>query len=411
MRPKRAPRSAPHTPQRGLRRLPDRPTRPSPFGLEWSERTWDAALGREIRTVRRRFFRDLADREACFAELARAKAAGALRTLTRPEVDEWLAFRAAISTAHWTEVVAGWRAHLAAHQLPVSRITVADHAKTWLDARDALVARRELAPDTQRQTRHKVELFAAAFGPQPIARITTAEVEHWLTRRALATAPTWNNYRKILRAFFTSATAARHRADNPIDAIPRRRETTEEVGILTVPQIARLFTTARDWRDAAERPRFALCLRRLALEAFAGLRHGSANRLTPADVNQADRGIRHPAASIKTGRRLYTEGYPDNLWAWLALAPDDRELTPRQYLKLKSDLFQIARVPHPHNCLRHSFATYHLAARTNPGLTAYLLCHRNQQKLWEHYKGNATAAEGRRFESITPETCAEMAKT
>jgi hypothetical protein len=33
-----------------------------------------------------------------------------------------------------------------------------------------------------------------------------------------------------------------------------------------------------------------------------------------------------------------------------------------------------------------------------------LLCHRNQDELYEHYKGNATEAQGRLYQTITPET-------
>ena len=65
----------------------------------------------------------------------------------------------------------------------------------------------------------------------------------------------------------------------------------------------------------------------------------------------------------------------------------------------------LAKVPHPHNALRHSFASHHVAAFKKPGLTAFLLCHGSEKKLWSNYKGNATEAEGKRWWEITPLSC------
>jgi hypothetical protein len=73
-------------------------------------------------------------------------------------------------------------------------------------------------------------------------------------------------------------------------------------------------------------------------------------------------------------------------------------------------IFTDAKVPHPHNCLRHSFCTYHVAAFKNPGLTATILCHRNQGMLWARYNGNATQDQGKRYWTITPETASTLAE-
>ena len=98
-RSKHEPRFAPnaiHEPTRGVRLLPDRPERPNPYGVQWSERTWDAATGRDTRQVKSRFFSNAKDRDAHAANLRRERQEGALRTLSRPEADEWRAFRAVI---------------------------------------------------------------------------------------------------------------------------------------------------------------------------------------------------------------------------------------------------------------------------------------------------------------------------
>ncbi len=414
MRPTHAPDFRPDAPRRsttrGVRFLPLRPGRPNPHGVEWSEFLPHPVSGQLARRVRRKWFPTAEQAQAHAANVARAKRSGALRTLSRAEVDDFLAFRAAIGLTPWPVVVAAWREQRARLGLVDSQRTVRDAVADYLGREEARVDRHELARGTFIQRRHKLGLFSADFGPRLLGTVTTADLSAWLDRQPVAVAATFNNWLKILRGFFAAAVDARELPHNPCTGLRPRVDVRDEVGILTVPQLAALFHTARTWSTdgGATRP-FALALRRLALEAFAGVRFSSACRLTAADILAADRGIRHPATSIKTRRRHYVEGYPDVLWAWLALAPDDAALTPRRYLALKSDLFRAARVPHPHNCLRHSFATYHLAAVGNAGLTAVLLCHRSQEKLWSCYKGNASGAEGRRWLALLPEIAAKVA--
>jgi site-specific recombinase XerD len=413
MQSERTPRSAGNTPQdstRGVRLLPPRLGRPNPYGVEWAERVWRPEEGREVRTVRKQFFPTVELCAARAAQLRKARREGALRTLSRREIDDWHAFKAATDGAPWPEVVAAWRAQLTSSGVVVNATTVAAHVAEYLREFAARVERGEAAADSYRHRRHALHLFAEDFGPRRVGELRDTDLKKWLAAREPMAAATFNNYRKMLSAFFAHAINARLRADNPCARLPARLLPGDDVGILTVPQLAQLLHTCATFTDASGARRFAPALRRIALETYAGIRYSSAVRLRPEDVNMADRGIRHPSRSIKTRRRQYVEGFPEVLWTWLAVAPDDAAVTERQYLELKSELFRAARVPHPHNCLRHSFATYHLAARTNPGLTAYLLCHRNQQKLWDHYKGNATAEEGRRWETITPETADAMGR-
>jgi len=386
---------------RGVRILRDRVGRPNPFGVQWSEPGWDEATKRDKRRVRTLFFAKAADRDRKAQALRDAKREGTLRTLSRREIDDWAAFQSAIAGTAWHEVVAGWRAHLLASGVVLSKTTCAEHAKGFLQRISERVEAGTFAAGTQSHHKHKLRLFLEVFGHLRPVDVTTEQIAAWLDDQQLAVAGTYNNYRKTIAVFFSSCREARLLAENPVARIKQRAEVPDEVGILTVPQLAELFHVANRFTDDEGRRKFAPALWRLSLEAFAGVRFGSACRLAREDVSPADKGIRHPAASIKTRKRHYVDGYPEQLWAWLAIAPAE-SLTPRQYLELKSELFGVARVPHPHNCLRHSFASYHVAARGDPGKTAYLLCHRDQKKLWDFYKGNVTGAEGKRWEELTP---------
>ena len=384
--------------------------RPKPYGVEWSEFIPDPVSGRMVRRVRRKFFPTLELAHACAGHLKRDKRRGFIRTLTRAEVDEYLAFKTAIGSTPWPTVVAAWQREQELRGTARTSITVGAAVDRYLEHEARRVDRRELAAGTYRQRRHKLRRFALEFGHMPLGSVQTAHLRDWLDRPELAAPHTYNNWLKILRGFFNDALDRQAIAASPCTPLRARTAVADEVGILTVPQLAALFHCAATHRTLPEAPlTFGIALRRLALEAFAGVRFSSACRLAPEDVLTEDRGIRHPAASIKTKRRHYVAGYPDVLWAWLAIAPDDRALTARRYLALKSALFTAARVPHPHNCLRHSFATYHLAAFSDPGKTAVLLCHRSQERLWSNYKGNVPAAAGARWLALTPEAVGAVA--
>jgi hypothetical protein len=58
----------------------------------------------------------------------------------------------------------------------------------------------------------------------------------------------------------------------------------------------------------------------------------------------------------------------------------------------------------PRNALRHSFASYHLAAYQDPVRTAYLMGHRSGTDLLDScYKGLVSGVEARRFWALRPD--------
>jgi integrase len=398
---------------RGVRFLPVRADRPNPYGVAWSEKIWNAAKHRDERKTKSKYF---ATEKACkkfAAKLRASKRAGALRTLSRHELEDWLGFKAATEGRPWREIVFGWQAwsRSTTNRVGPSR-SINESVETYLTALKTRADNDEVSLDTYRQHKHKARLFSERFGKREVATVRTEDIQSWLEDCKLQSGGTWNNYLKVVSLVFTSAKVR----PNPCDDIKRRREGgSEEDRKLPVLNIAKLFHTAMTTE------RFRICLRRLALETFAGVRFSSACRLEDSDINAEDRGIRHRGSTIKTRGRLYVSPYPDVLFAWLAVAPDDSELNytdkkgkvnrHRRYLALKSELFHVARIAHPQNCLRHSFPTYHLAKRQEPGKTAYLMCHKNQLKLWNDYKGDATAAEGEAFESLTPARVRQWAES
>lgn len=397
---------------RGVRRLPPRLGRPNPFGVQWGEQVWDAALNRLRRRVRTEFFPTEAARDARFAQLCRDKRAGQLNTASREELAEWRAFQIATEGTKWQDVVAGWRAFLQTQGLEVNPRTVEECAKDYL----ARYAKRQEAGQRSllgfKKVERHVSKFAASFGGARISDITADDVEDWIDELETVSSPaTFNSYRRDLRAFFEREVERGTLRRNPVDGVKLRDDLTE-TGLLSVDETARLLHTCRTFRDGSNGFRFHRIFARIVLETFAGLRTSAAARLDKGDINFEDKGITLPRPKTKNRRRHYVTGYPEVLWEWLALATPEawQPCDVRELRYLKSELFRLAGVPHPHNCLRHGFASYLLAVKKDPGLLAYLLTHRSQDELWDHYNGRVTEKEAKRWERLTPNVAARIAR-
>lgn len=369
-----------------------RPDRASPYLVQWG-------CGKERKTES---YASATDRNRRYNELI--KELGSNRrdlVMTKAQIGEYFAFKAAIKDTHWVDVVSGWREYVISKGRSVSTLTVDDAVNRFRQLVDQRLERGELAAGTACQKRQKAALFARSFRGRLMSEVTTRQIEKWLEDHAGSVPGTYNSYRKHIAAFFEEF--RKEVRPNPVEEVETRDDYIDKVEVLSPEETARLFGYALQNHPDA--------LGRLALEAFMGLRFGSAFRLEKTDINFAEKGIMLPRHIVKTRRRFYVDGMPDNMWTWVARTNDACwTMENNQWMHMKSRLFTKAGVPHPRNCLRHSFATYHVAAFKNPGLTSAILCHRNQQKLWQHYNGVATQAAGRLYFSITPDNWRQVAE-
>lgn len=241
--------------------------------------------------------------------------------------------------------------------------------------------------------------LVAHFGDVPVSSVDREGVADWVAKLGMAPQSAATHLTRA-KQLFCWLVQTRQVALNPCDGLKPPKQIADEVEILTVPQGVALFGKATE----ANREAFG----RLALEAFAGLRFSSAAAIAGADIAVEARGITLPASKIKTRRRQYIDGLPDNLWAWLIWSrPAEWKLTARQYANAKARAFGLDA--HPHNCLRHSFATYHVAAHKDVSRTATILCHTSPTMLFRHYKGRATEADGKAWFEIMPPQPADLA--
>jgi integrase len=400
---KRKPRFATNA-NRGVRKLPARPGRPNPFGVQWSEQQPDQATGTLKRAVRSKFFPTEELRDAHFTHLCAEKRRGYLATMTSAEVADWRAFQAATGGTPWPEVVAGWQAHQISTGTTRHRLSVNEAVRDYLARYAKRVQAGQLSEASGRKVRRHIGRFAEAFNAQSVDAVAAEEIEDWIDDLDDVEAEaTFNTYRRDLHAFFARLVELGAVRRNPLNSVPLRDE-LGETGVPGVVELARVLATCVDYFDPRHGHRFHRILARIALETFAGLRTSAARRVEKSDVNFEDRGITLPKRKAKNKRRHYVSGQPAVLWEWLMLAPTEAwaPIEAREYRYLKGELMSASGVAMPKNGLRHGFASYLLAHCKEPGRVAYLLSHRNEQELWDHYHGKVTQRSARVWMRLSP---------
>jgi integrase len=370
------------TPPRGIR-YSERPGLPRPFLLHW----------RGTDGVRKCVAYDTAPKreKAAKALLTKRELSGrSVMDFNPADWHLWTQFRELIGAADPMDVARFWLAKGGPNSAR-SNIPVSELINRYLAARDA----EGTGAASLSHTKGDLARFATAFGQRGADEITADLLRAWL--RTLPFAPTTKrNHHKHGAALFNWAIREGvFDGQNPFRNVEKPPLTTGEVEILTAEQTALIFATAQAQRPAA-------CAR-LALEFFTGLRHSTAARLDKEEIDFAARGLRIPAAKIKTARPQYIEGLPGNLWTWLASAPDDAwTLRGKDYERAKSDVFRLAGIENPGNVARHSFCSYHVALHRDAASTAIILCHTSPRTLYQHYKGLATAESAARYFATVP---------
>ena len=367
-------------PPRGIRysHRADRPG--APFFLHWRDGATRHAAAYTSEAARTKAAKALADK--------RTEHGTNVLTFDPNEWRVWLAFKNAIGEADPLQVAHEW---MAARQKAavIESITVREASDRYLRARAA----DGIAKATLTHAKMDMGRFVQRFSDRTLA-IASDEIRTWLAALPFGDVTKRNHYKRV-SAFYTWARMNGLAASNPCESIRSPARDADDVSVLSVRDTITLFETAKRLRPQ-------VCAR-LALEAFAGLRFSSAARLVKADVNFADKGITLPGAKLKTRKRQYIDGLPDNLWMWLTAAPEEAwSLTERQYLSLKSDAFRLAGAQNPGNVLRHSFCSYHVAQYRDAARTAVILCHSSPRTLYQHYKGRATAADAANYFAIFP---------
>ena len=143
----------------------------------------------------------------------------------------------------------------------------------------------------------------------------------------------------------------------------------------------------------------------IALGGLAGLRTSELLRLDWSDVWRVKGHIEITAGKAKTRQRRLVEVVPA-LAAWLAQfrqftsgkLTDLHEITWQQHFVALCEKASVQRKP---NGLRHAFCSFHYAAHGNENTTAQQAGN-SPAMVHQHYKGLATAADGKRWFAVKP---------
>lgn len=327
-------------------------------------------------------------------------------------------FRRLVGDAHMLQVAREWLAWRGTNDSIGT-------AEAWAEF-NAVQEARKLSGDTHNHRRLHGKRLVTYFTGVKVAAIRTEQVEAWLASLMGGGEPmapkTKANHLKTARHFFDFLKDRRKIHHNPCDAVALPDATEldpatgepihKEINVLSVEQCRQLFAANAN----------QLCIGRLALEAFGGLRYTSAARLRPADIDWEEKGVILPGHQHKSTKRHYVDGWPENLWLWMRHAPVACwDINKRQYADLKREAFERAGLKPPappddrdwtpeevaqfeamKNALRHGFATHHLAAFKDAKLTAELMTKTSIRSLKNDYQGRASRAAGLAWFEIAP---------
>jgi integrase len=251
-----------------------------------------------------------------------------------------------------------------------------------------------LGPDAEHRS-----LFARAFGHRAIAGIEVDELDNWL--RELPGSPkTRMNFRANIGVLFSYATKRRILDSNPIlqTEKPKLPDTPPE--ILTAEELQTLLDAAQHAPDV---------LPMLAIGGFAGLRDAEIKRLDWSEVNLARAFIEIKAGKAKSARRRIVPMQP-NLVAWLRPYSEKAgRVVPRGYRGSIDRVRKAAGLTTwKKNSLRHSFASYRLAATHDAPRVASELGHTSPQMLYSTYRELVLPEEAERYWKITPTDMANV---
>jgi len=142
----------------------------------------------------------------------------------------------------------------------------------------------------------------------------------------------------------------------------------------------------------------------LALGFFAGIRSGELDKIGWPDINKSEKIITIRPEVAKTGVARHVT-LSDNCLRWLDIGSFGFKLCPNSATFTRMMKTAGISTDWPHNCMRHTFASHHMAMYHDATKTAFELGHRqNISLLYRHYRGLTTAKEAEKYWKIKPES-------
>jgi integrase len=244
--------------------------------------------------------------------------------------------------------------------------------------------------------------FAEDFPDRRLSELTVEEIKAWVDEDEKWSARTRINFLTKISQLFNFALKHSWVDSNLVERIDRPSAEDSEPKIFTVEQAQKLLESA----DGFE------LLPYISLGLFAGLRSAELLRLDGKEVKFDDRAIVVGQQVAKKRARRVVE-MCDALYAWLSpMKPLNGPIVDvKEFRDNREDLTKTAGLEAwPHNGLRHSFGSYHLAFHGDAVKTAGQMGHRSSDVVHNHYKALVLKTEAEKFWNLKPKTQEEAKK-
>jgi integrase len=243
--------------------------------------------------------------------------------------------------------------------------------------------------------RNRLANFCRDFGSQPVAAVSSRDISNWL-RSVNGSPKTRANFRQNISVLFGYAADEGMMDVNPVLRVKKPKLVDKSPEIFSVDELSALLRAA-----SAVAPDVVPML---AIGGFAGLRESEIKRLDWAEVNLQRNYIEVKADKAKTAKRRIVRIQP-NLAQWLASYSglSGGLVVPVNARKKLSAVRHRARLSRwSKNGLRHSFASYRLAATNDAATVAAELGHSTSQMLYSTYRELVLPEEAERYWKIVP---------
>jgi integrase len=284
-----------------------------------------------------------------------------------------------------------------AAQYYVDHVVAYRQAPTVSQIVERLIAdaeRNDRRPRTILDLKTRLRAFAEDFPDRRLSELTVEELKDWMEEGTGWSVRTRINYLTKLSQLFNYALRHNWVEVNLAERLDRPSAGETEPQIFTVEQARQLLEQAG---------RFHL-LPYIALGLFAGLRSAELMRLAGGEVNFEARAIVVGSQVAKKRSRRVVEMY-DALHAWLSpLQPLDGPIVDPRTFRLNMEQLRTAAgiAGWPHNGLRHSFGSYHLALHGDAVRTAQQMGHRSTDVVHNHYKVLVLKSEAEKYWALRP---------
>jgi len=239
----------------------------------------------------------------------------------------------------------------------------------------------------------------------PVVQLTREQVQDWLQGNGWQPKTVHGHLGNVsaMLAWAVREGALVRNVCERIEAPQLVQAEVQHYSVQTCAELLRL-TDTDEWRWA---------LPALVLGLFCGLRPEREVAQMPwADVRLEERVVIVTAGRSKTRQRRVVD-IPEVAVAWLRkclaepLLQAGKVVPPRwdkRWVWWRKGIGYHGRERWPHDVLRHTYATYHLAHHGDEARLQLLMGHTSARMLYQHYRGLATRAEAAQFWQLMPGT-------